>query len=496
MQVFKRSENHTRLAQFQALADTAALIEFTPKGEVRWANAIFLELMGYALGDLVGEPHHMLLNAADRATEADRAFWADLASGRAQTGDFVRMKKSGEDIWLRAIYTPVRDDDGQVSGVLAVASDVTAQKADAMTQRAQMAAVDHSQATIQFTPDGTIIDANENFLAAMGYRRDEIVGRHHRMFVDEATRASAEYKEFWRRIASGEYMNGEVSRVKKSGERIVLRACYAPIKDHRGAVVGALKFASDITEAAVARERRRAAYQGVDADLTEITQSVDAVARTTATAAAAASQTAGNVQSVAAGGEELAASVAEIARQVAEASSIAQSAGDRARDANSVVAALSGAAQSITAGVALIRDIAEQTNLRALTATIEAARAGEAGRGFAVVAQEVKSLATQSAKATTDIAEQIAQVQSRTEDAVAAINDISQVIEQVNAIAGAIAGAVEEQSAVTQEISASMQVATQGVNAISANMEDIAEATRSVGDAAAKAKAASSDLAA
>ncbi|MGF1461820.1 MAG: PAS domain S-box protein [Maricaulaceae bacterium] len=490
------SNNRPDVSRYDALNSTTAMIEFAPDGTIRWANDVFLKTMGYRLDDIVGRHHKIFVAPQEQDSVAYTTFWRRLAIGEVQEGEFVRLAKSGADVWLQAVYAPMRDTHGAVTGVVKVAADITDKKDEALKQRAQLAAVERTQAMIQFKPNGEIVTANERFLDAMGYRLDEIVGRHHSLFVDEATRKSADYHAFWDRIAAGDYFNGEFSRITKAGDRIVLRACYAPIKDHHDNIIGALKFATDITEAALRRERRQAVQASVDAELTDVSQSIHSVTETTAAAAAAASQTADTVQNVAAGGEELAASVSEIARQVTEAGAVAGRAGERAESARSVMTALSGAAQSISTVVALIRDIAEQTNLLALNATIEAARAGASGKGFAVVAQEVKALATQSAKATNDIAQQIDHVQTRTEDAVEAISDISQVIDQVNAIASAIAGAIEEQGAVTRDMASNMQVATQGVNAISENMEEIAQATRSVSQATAKVKAVSSDLAA
>ncbi len=201
------------------------------------------------------------------------------------------------------------------------------------------------------------------------------------------------------------------------------------------------------------------------------------------------------MQAVASGAEELAASVGEISRQAADALSISTKAVEQANETNKIVSGLAHAAQKIGDVVKLINNIAEQTNLLALNATIEAARAGEAGRGFAVVASEVKSLATQTSKATDEISGQIAEVQSSTTSAVNVIEAITQTISRINEISAAIATSVEEQSSVTQNISENMQVAAKGVNDINARMNEIASAAQSVDTATRKVKEASRAIA-
>jgi methyl-accepting chemotaxis protein len=184
----------------------------------------------------------------------------------------------------------------------------------------------------------------------------------------------------------------------------------------------------------------------------------------------ASEQAAGHVAAAAAGTEELAVSVNEIGRQVAESSKIAGEAVAEARATDSSVAGLSEAAAKIGEVVELIGDIAARTNLLALNATIEAARAGEAGRGFAVVASEVKNLATQTARATGDIAAQIASMRNATGQAVTALRSIGETIQRMHEIAVAIAGAVEEQGAATREIAHAVQQAAMGTNEVNANI--------------------------
>ncbi len=221
----------------------------------------------------------------------------------------------------------------------------------------------------------------------------------------------------------------------------------------------------------------------------------DRTSKQSLAAASATEQAAANVQTVASASEELSASIREIAAQVASSSRIAQGAVAQAQRTDAIVQGLAASAEKIGAVVSLINQIAGQTNLLALNATIEAARAGEAGKGFAVVASEVKNLANQTGRATDEIGQQIASVQSATQEAVTAIREIGGVIDQINEIAGAIAAAVEQQGAATNEIARNVEQAAGGTREASANVADVNASAGEAGHAAAQVLSASGELA-
>lgn len=210
--------------------------------------------------------------------------------------------------------------------------------------------------------------------------------------------------------------------------------------------------------------------------------------------AAASEQTSGNVQTVASATEELTSSISEISRQVATSTQIAARAVDNAQRTGETARSLADGAQKIGDVVTLIQNIAEQTNLLALNATIEAARAGDAGRGFAVVASEVKSLAEQTAKATTEISEQIAAIQTASDETVTAIQDVVHVITEIDQIGVAIASAIEEQGSATKEISRSVQDAARGTQEVNANISGVQQAADQTGRAAQEVLSAAADL--
>ena len=211
--------------------------------------------------------------------------------------------------------------------------------------------------------------------------------------------------------------------------------------------------------------------------------------------AAASEEAAASVQAVAAAAEELTASITEIGRQVEQSSQVSQAASEEAERTDAAVKDLAQAAEHIGAIVSLITDIASQTNLLALNATIEAARAGDAGKGFAVVANEVKDLASQTAKATEEISTQIGAVQEETRAAVAAIGAIVKRIQEINEIASAIAAAVEEQAAATSEISRNVQNAASGTQQVSANISDVSSNSTETGQSASQVLLSSKSLA-
>lgn len=234
--------------QLAAIGRAQAMIEFELNGTILNANENFLRVMGYSLEEIRGKHHSMFVEPQFAASPEYSSFWDSLARGEASTSEFKRLAKGGRDVWLRASYAPVIGANGKPYKVIKSAVDITQSKEVAVIKDGQITAIDRSQAVIEFELDGTIVTANQNFLDAMGYRLDEIQGKHHSIFVEPTEAATAEYRNFWGRLAQGDFFSEEFKRISKDGREVWIQASYNPIFDLHGRPVKVVKYATDITE--------------------------------------------------------------------------------------------------------------------------------------------------------------------------------------------------------------------------------------------------------
>ena len=241
-------------ARASALDKSAAVIEFKMDGTVVAANQNFLNVLGYSLHEIEGRHHSMFVEPAYANSQEYRQFWSDLNSGRFQQAEYKRIGKGGKEVWIQASYNPVFDATGRPIKVVKYATDITAQKIElekynviVRDLEAKVAALDKSQASIEFTLDGIILHANDNFLNAMGYSLAEIKGKHHSLFVDPAYAASPEYRHFWATLNEGKFQQAEYPRLAKGGRPIWIQASYNPILGADGKPYKVVKYATDIT---------------------------------------------------------------------------------------------------------------------------------------------------------------------------------------------------------------------------------------------------------
>jgi methyl-accepting chemotaxis protein len=505
------------LAQATAINKSQALIEFNLDGTIITANANFLSTMGYSLAEIQGKHHSLFVVPDTRDSAAYRDFWAVLNRGVYQSGEFKRLGKGGRPVWIHGSYNPILDEAGKPVRIVKFCSDITAQKMRGLEDSGKIAAIERSQAVIEFNLDGTIISANQIFLDAMGYAQDEVRGKHHSMFVLPADRDSAAYREFWASLNRGEYQAAEYKRIGKGGKEVWILATYNPILDESGKPIKIVKFASDVTEQKLRTANFSGQIEAIGKSQAVIEFNLDGIVLnananflsvmnyslsdiqgkhhsifvptgergTDAYQAFWASLRRGDYQAaeyqrIGKNGKQvwIQASynpifdlngqpykVVKYASDVT-AQVIARMKSERVRDMMESVAdgqaqRLAAAAQAMSGIVELIGNITGQINLLALNATIESARAGEAGRGFAVVASEVKNLATQAKQATDRISSEIGSLNGISGDVLEALNAIKNEIQNVSEYVTATAAAVEEQSVVTNEMSSSMHRAAE-----------------------------------
>ena len=495
--------------QLAAINKAQAVISFSMDGIVLDANDNFCRALGYHRDEIVGQHHRIFVDPAEVASPAYAAFWAKLGRGEFDAAEYKRIGKHGKEVWIQATYNPIFDASGRPFKVVEYATDITEQKLQRADFEGQIAAIDKAQAVIAFSMNGTILDVNENFCATLGYRREELVGKHHRIFVDPAEVASPAYAAFWAKLGRGEFDAGEYKRFGKHGKEVWIQATYNPIFDASGRPFKVVKYAIDTTAQVAKKQRLERGVAEILTVVEALASASEALQAVSVQMGANASETAAqvervtkgcfevsrNVETVSTGAEEMSASIREISSNAANAVSVAAEAVQAARTTNTTITELGASSAEIGQIVKVITAIAQQTNLLALNATIEAARAGEAGKGFAVVANEVKELAKATAKATEDISTRILAIQGDTSRSIEAIEGITVVINQIAEYQSTIASAVEQQAATTNEMAHSVSDASRGTSDITTSMQSVAAAAEDTASGAAHSQRAATELA-
>jgi methyl-accepting chemotaxis protein len=225
-------------------------IEFELDGTIIEANDNYIKALGYLNSKELEGNHHQMFFESDYTNSAEyRNFWSDLGNGITQTGEFKLIKKDRSEVWVNASYTPVKNNEGDVYKVIKIASNITAMVTARERGVAVQSAVNTGWLSVEFAPDGSIIEANDNFIDILGYLSNkELEGNHHQMFCESTYINSAGYKNFWSDLANGITQTGEFKVIKKDGSGIWLNASYTPVKDGEGNVFKVITIAADITE--------------------------------------------------------------------------------------------------------------------------------------------------------------------------------------------------------------------------------------------------------
>ncbi|MBF4245228.1 PAS domain S-box protein [Vibrio anguillarum] len=378
----------------RAIADSMATIEFEPTGTVISANPLFLSVTGYQLDEIQGKHHRIFCSREEIDSPQYSKFWQSLAQDYAQFGTFKRYKKDGELLVIEATYFPIKEE-GKVTRVMKIASDITAQYLSAQADKDVLRAVNDNFAVIEFQPDGTILRANKNFQNTVVYSLEEIQGKHHRIFCYDDF--YHENPDFWKELASGDAKTGRFLRKDCHGSQVWIQASYSPIRDENERVYKIVKFATDITDD-VMREQ-------------QISDAAN-IAYSTAVETSQVAQQGNNVLKDSVKLADI--MVGNISQSLAQIEQLVT----LSKDVSEIVKTISS--------------IADQTNLLALNAAIEAARAGEQGRGFAVVADEVRQLASRTSKSTEEINQVVNKNLALTETVTSSIAQVSKIANETN----------------------------------------------------------------
>ena len=378
----------------------------------------------------------MFVEEAYASGQEYKNFWKTLSEGRYHFGEYLRIGKNGKEVWIQASYNPILDRKGRVVKIVKYAIDVTEQKNRNADYEGQINAIHRSQAVIEFDLDGNTLTANDSFLLIMGYQLGEIVGKHHRIFVDKDYANGPEYKSFWQTIVSSNSASRVLERIKKDGSRVWIQASYNKIFDTQGRAVKIIKYISNITQTI---------------NLTE--------------------DTSNNMQIFSAVADELSASIREISHNLGKTEAAAIEISAQTQETYESSNLLFTASTSMGELVDAIKNISDQVNLLALNATIEAARAGEAGKGFAVVASEVKNLAFATKNAAEKVEHEITNAQHIAKQVVFDIQKIAVIGQKVGEYMIAVSAAMHEQSTVTDKLSINSQTIFDKVQKMHENLK-------------------------
>ncbi len=483
--------------RIDAIDKVMAVIEFSLDGTVLAANQNFLQVMGYRLEEIVGKHHRMFVDAGTRQSAEYRAFWDSLGRGAFDAGRYRRIGKDGREVWIQASYNPVLDEHGRPYKVVKYATDVTRQVIDSADADGRIRAIDKVMGVVEFDLQGKVLGANENFLTIMGYPAAEAIGQHHSVFVDAAYRASEEYRQFWAKLASGQFDAGRYRRLRKDGSAVWIQASYNPILDVSGRPYKVVKYATDVTDQVRSAERMRdlmlqtmSIAQNVQREAHHISVSNQELVSRVSTQSAAVAQTSSTIDQLAATVRANSENAGSARRMAEDSATVARRGADVIADVVKTTAGIRSATDRIGQIIEVIDGIAFQTNILALNAAVEAARAGEQGRGFAVVATEVRSLAQRCSVSAREI-------RSLIDHATDQVGDGSRLAEQAGVVMQEMVSSVLRVTATVEQIAAASHDQALDISSANTALQSIGVQARDqaqmVGDLARSARVLEDD---
>ncbi|AAN66404.1 Methyl-accepting chemotaxis transducer/sensory box protein [Pseudomonas putida KT2440] len=394
-------EDLMSIEQVKSSLDSEMLVlQLDPQGRIEMVNGNFESEMLYRAEQLLGRNIEDIVPAHVKSLDFYQRMKSAISRGEHLNGAFRLLRGNGQEAWLRSILQPVKNSEGRIKYFTLHSSDLTRTIETSREHESLIKALMRSTAVIEFDLDGIILTANDRFLATVGYRLEQIRGKHHRMFCEPQEVNSAGYQAFWERLRRGEYIAERFKRIDAHGRVIWLEASYNPIFDAHDVLYKVVKFATVITD--------------------QVNQEL---------AVAEAADVAYNTSL---GTDVSARKATEVVTQTVTVMRGLEASMQEAADG---IQALDTQSRVIGSIIKTISDIAGQTNLLALNAAIEAARAGEQGRGFAVVADEVRQLASRTSTATEEIARVVQQNEQLAQAAVSIIDTSKRQAEQGLALA-------------------------------------------------------------